>query len=241
MIQLRTMSQRGLQEFDVYLASLRNGNTMPKPDLNSDQYSQPYSVPCEIEENPQFSSRLELGRYLVERFQTCEIPRSDISLNEGLWNWLSYLWIQNLITDQTGRTSIKENARYILSNDYRKMYRHLVRLPYELISIHGEDSVKLFLFNPISVSSDFVEQICSRLELYFNNSFIRTANFLYYDQVQNKNKRGAQSRSRPGNLRRLVDLFYQLELTYDLYSCTPAQIASLLPSEFNHWKSQGED
>lgn len=58
---------------------------------------------------------------------------------------------------------------------------------------------------------------------------------LYYDFVRDKPKPGATSRRVPGNLRRLIDVINQFDVTYDVYSMDAAELAALLPSEFRRW------
>ena len=61
---------------------------------------------------------------------------------------------------------------------------------------------------------------------------------LYYDDVQNKPKRGPiMNKNAPGSLYRFINVIQQLDLTYDLYSMSGAEIVGLLPGEFNLWKA----
>jgi hypothetical protein len=46
-------------------------------------------------------------------------------------------------------------------------------------------------------------------------------------------KRGVLTRTRPGNLRRLIAVIDQFDLTYDLYATSPDDILTLLPPEFD--------
>jgi hypothetical protein len=59
---------------------------------------------------------------------------------------------------------------------------------------------------------------------------------LYYDEARDRPKRGsAMNVQSPGSLSRFIDIVQQLDLTYDLYSMSGAEIVSLLPPEFDRW------
>ena len=94
----------------------------------------------------------------------------------------------------------------------------------------------LLIYGPVNIQGDYIEQALSRIEFYTNKSIIITFTDLYFDRVKMKPKRGAQSKTSPGNLRRLSSILKQISLTYDLYSCTSEEIEELLPEEFDPWK-----
>jgi hypothetical protein len=67
---------------------------------------------------------------------------------------------------------------------------------------------------------------------------VEVLDILYWDDKSNRPKRGAQSQSNPGNIRRFSKVISQLELTYDVYTMKPNEILQLLPSEFDQWKAR---
>lgn len=76
-----------------------------------------------------------------------------------------------------------------------------------------------------------------------NKALIEAVDKLYFDpeaEGVGQPKRGALTRTRAGNLRRLVAVIDQLDLTYDLYAMNNQQILELLPREFDRWKSDEE-
>lgn len=130
-----------------------------------------------------------------------------------------------------------ELARHILSQHAQKYYRHLLAGPYRLLQIHGENA-RVFLCGPLPQHGDFSEQLASRMQLISNRSLIEVVDRLYYDlsaEGTGHPKRGALTRTRPGNLRRLVAVIQQFDLTYDLYAMSPDEILELLPHEFTRW------
>jgi hypothetical protein len=133
-----------------------------------------------------------------------------------------------------------EIARHVLSDRSQKYYRHLLAGPYRLIQLHG-DNARVFLYGPLPEHGDFSEQLASRMQIITNRSLISAIYQLYFDPTASaagRPKRGALTRSRPGNLRRLIAVIQQFDLTYDMYAMTASQILDLLPpKEFSRWRN----
>ncbi len=64
---------------------------------------------------------------------------------------------------------------------------------------------------------------------------MEAADELYWDKVKKRPKTNASNRKMMGNIRRLVAVIWQLELTYDVYTMSAEKILQLLPSEFQQW------
>jgi len=237
LVQLRIMNSAGVVRFREVLAAMRSGENSPLPDLNNAEYSDEYSVTCDIDPERKFQTKYELGQYILERFTGSGIKREEIIQNAGIWTWLAYVWLRQLTGGETEKPEIGDDSRYIFSDDFRKNYRHLVWLPYDMISLHGKDASMLFLYGRVDKQGDFTEQALSRMDIHSNTSIIMTATKLYFDSGLGKNKKGAQNRSRPGNFRRFVEVLKQLDLVYDLASCSHDEIMTLLPAEFNNWRT----
>jgi hypothetical protein len=233
MIKLRTLNDSGVEEFRRYIDGLRQGLPMPRPDLNTFSYSREYMPAPEIDENKVFQTRLEMGKYLAERFEQAGIKRENVIDSLKLWTWLAYIWFEQ-ITD--GRKRLRENARYICSRDYTDYYRHSVAFAYNTYSLHGEENSKLFLNTKPYTFSDFAEQVASRQFIISNPKLVSAIHMLYWDSNGDRLKRGATDRNRPGNIRRFVKIMYQIELTYDIY-VAPEKLISLLPKEFDAWRN----
>jgi hypothetical protein len=100
----------------------------------------------------------------------------------------------------------------------------------------GDELSKLLLSTDLSIESHFHHEIVSRQSVITNRGIMEALHILYYHNVQNKPKRGAvMNRNAPGSLYRFIDVIQQLDVTYDLYSMSGAEIVGLLPAEFNHW------
>jgi hypothetical protein len=74
------------------------------------------------------------------------------------------------------------------------------------------------------------------MEFISNTRLIETVDRLYYSESSGGPKRGAATRTRAGNLRRLIAVIQQFDLTFDLYAMPSERILHLLPSEFDRWR-----
>jgi len=238
MIAVRIMMPEGESKFREYITALRENASAACPDLNIEPYSSEFSPHIEVDSDISFNSKLELAEYINEKFRKTDVKREKIIGENGLWTWLAYLWFDPLtcFDSSTGNRIIREEAKYICSSDYRDYYRHLVAGPYRIYSLHGSDFSKIFLYSPIHEHNDFIEQIASRQFLISHPNLIEVLFRLYWDESKEKPKSGAQSRGKPGTLRRFVKVIQQFELTYDVYSLSAEEIIRLLPEEFNKWK-----
>lgn len=81
------------------------------------------------------------------------------------------------------------------------------------------------------------------MKVISNRSLIEAVDRLYFDPASEEGgrpKRGALTRTRPGNVRRLVAVSDQFDLTYDMYAMSCQQILDLLPAEFDKWRAVAE-
>jgi len=236
MIRLREFSEQGIEKFREYIQGLKSNLHQVRPDLNIDPYSSEFQPPVNIDEIKTFSSRMEMGKYLKECFEGANVKRDKFIRNHSMWSWLAYIWFDQLCPVVDGSRKVRETARYICSSDYTDYYRHYVAASYNIYSLHGEQNSRLFLYNEVNRHNDFIEQIASRQYMISSHPVIEAVHQLYWDKNSNCPKRGAQSRNRPGNLRRFIKVTGQLELTYDIYTMNASEILQLLPQEFDEWK-----
>lgn len=233
MIELRSLTDRGIDVFAAYLQNVKRDPSLPPPNLNSEPESVKFND-LKIDETRRFTSRMELGKYLHSIFEKLGLKRADVIRQKGLWTWMAYI-LFDLITDS--RKKIKSHPSYIYFPDnYRYYYRHLVAGAYLLYDLHRENS-RLLLATPPYVHSELAEQLAARQELLTSKRMIEVANHLYWDEKRKRPKAGAGGKG-PGSPRRLADVFNQLKLTYDLPSMTVEDILDLLPPEFDRWKKR---
>jgi len=70
--------------------------------------------------------------------------------------------------------------------------------------------------------------------LVTNRALLEVATALYVDPKTHKPKRGSQTQG-AGAARRLVDVMYQFDVTWDLYAMPPVELTGLLPDEFGRF------
>jgi hypothetical protein len=234
------MLPEGERKFKKYIHDLKTDPSTPRPDyLNNMPFSEEFSPPISIDEAKQFNSRVELAEYLQNCFAGAGLKREAVLQQNGLWTWLAYVWFDRLApikNSATAERDIKEDAKYICSSDYRHYYRHLVSGPYSIYSLHGAENSRIFLYSRVNEHNDFIEQFASRHFIISHKNIVETIHRLYFDPQGGQPKRGAQSRTKPGNIRRFVSVIQQFELTYDIYTMSADSILNLLPSEFDDWK-----
>lgn len=236
MIPARIMRLEGEDKFRAYIQALRQSAPTSHPNLNTEPYSREFHVRVLVDETKTFNTKMELAEYIEECFRSNNIRRGDVLEENGLWTWMAYIWFDQLAPLQNSSRVVREEAKYICSSDYRDYYRHFIAGPYSIYSLHGRSNSMIFLYSPVYEHNDFIEQFASRQFIISHGNIVEAITRLYLDSRTGKPKEGAQSRERKGNIRRLVKVIQQLELTYDIYSMSPEQILDLLPDEFNEWK-----
>jgi hypothetical protein len=237
MVTVRKLTETGLVQFRAHLEQLSAGAVeLPPAHLLDDQEHSEALRGCAEVENIVFASKQAAAEYLTQ--QLAALDRSEVDHNVGLWSWLSLFYFDQVGPSTTGgRREPGQIERHIPSLHAWTYYRHLLAGPCRLLHLHGPNA-RLFLHGPLHKHGDFSEQLASRMELITNGRLIEAVNRLYFspDADGGQPKRGAATRTRHGNVRRLVAVIQQFDLTYDLYAMTADQILALLPPEFNHWR-----
>lgn len=246
-ITVRKLNEKGTALFKAYLESLRSGvdSDPPRAILEQPDTSVALAVSAQVELR-QFGTRQEAAERLVASLEG-KVPKTELDHAPGVWNWLSLVYFDQLCPTHGADTrKVGKDYRYILPplsdpEHFRHYYRHLLAGAFRIHRQH-KNSGKVLLAGALDKFDDFNEQIASRQEFISNPAIIAAVDELYYDVSAKRPKRGAASnKRRPGTLRRLIDVIQQLDLTYDLYSLSGAQLLALLPREFNRWhKAQAE-
>ena len=237
---IRSLTENGVRQFQDWLTVVQSGATDPKPShlLAEPSTSEPLAGAGQVEEGT-FANRYELARYVDQALQNIQIR--SLPTKHGVWSWLTLFFIDTLCPPRTdGTRTVNEIARYIPSSDYKKYYRHLIGFGVQAIRRLGPDAEPLLVSSkPGILHTDYCEQIMGYQDLCQTRSFIAVANALYFDPVEHKIKRGAAANSKKdGTLRRLGDIFYQLDLTYDVPGLDWLHFQGLLPKEFDPWRHQ---
>lgn len=234
---IRTLNEDGIRQFRDWLDIIKGGGTNPAPLvlLTDERTSEPLAGAAEVQAQP-FLNRYDLGLYVNRALEN--IPITKLPMTHGVWAWLSLFFIDVLCPlEADQRRSVNEIVRYIPSVEYQKYYRHLIGFAVHAIRNLGPDSEPLLVSTrPGILHTDYCEQIFGYQDLCQTRSFIAVANALYFDPVRRKIKRGATpNKKKSGTLRRLGDVFYQLDLTYDVQGMEWRSFENLLPQEFAEW------
>lgn len=238
-IAIRKFTDEGIEQFRNYLADLREGSTSPPPLhlLSDPNTSEPINGGGEIE-NRNFSTRLDLARYLDD---TLAVIESDsIETDVHLWSWLSLFYFDQVCpVEKNGVRKPGRDYRHILEPSYPNGHRHLIGGVYLVYTVYelGEGLTRLLLWTPLHMESKFHHQLAVRQTLITNRGILDAAHQMYFNGLEGIPKRGALGeKDSPGTLLRYIDVIQQLDLNYDLYSMSGDKVLELLPPEFNKWK-----
>lgn len=228
------LNKAGRREFERMVEALRSEQPARDPNqILTDEYVVE-GLPFEVEvREAGFTSRYEMGQYLVELLGSLE--RADFIGDHGFWDWLALHWFDDLCPKQPDGSRKKPSAtpNYVMSEDYKRRYRHAIYMTWRLVDMHG-DNAEFMLFKDPSVRGELTEQFMAR-QFYLNcDGVIRAAKLLYWDADAGKLKKGAGGKSN-GSSRRLVSWLQQIEVTYDLFSMNADQLLELIPNEFGRF------
>ena len=239
--RVRTLNNQGIHKFKEYLSNLRQGSKGAPPAelLKSNSFSAEIKSEIEVENRP-FSGKLEMAKYLYERFQVLSNPQVDQDV--GLWSWLSVYYFDLLCPENNlGKRTPGRDYRYVLDLHFRVYRYHMLLGPYTTYKLHGAGA-PLLLHGPLYETGRLYLELSARQAFITNQGIIEAANLLYFDAAKGTPKRGAAVTTRkPGALIRFIDVIQQLDLTHDLYSMTGEEVINLLPQEFDEWKPKGGD
>jgi len=247
-IRIRKLNDEGIRRFAEFLDS----QTGPSPQLygeaagwlTSKETSEGISGMAEANSRHVFPRRFDLAAYLYER-----VPRlnlDDPTRDAGLWTWFALLWFEQLCPAQKGGVRKPgRQYRYIPELDnYQTYYRHRVLGPYLILAAHADSPERALcmLCQPPSVHPDTAEQLASRSDLIQSPALVAAATRMYYNPQTRDIRTGSTSYkgsvAKPGTLRRLVDVCWQFDRTYDHLACDATALIKLLPSEFDRFRKQ---
>jgi hypothetical protein len=238
-MRLRKLNDEGVQQFSDWLTAGAPGDA-PLSLLESPETSEPIADTI-VTGTGVFEDRYEFGVYLKSLLG--RLDPAVISGDRNLWTSLGLVWFNRICPQRAdGTRDVKEHYRYILSNDYRHYYRHLIRSPWYLVRQHGENARFLLIApqqkdNPLSVHGEILEQVGGRQQVLASRPIISAACRMYLDPATGRPRKGVAGSSR-GSARRFGMVLRQLDLTYDAEVMTEDGLIAILPGEFDIWRKR---
>ncbi len=260
MVEFRVLTDEGVQMFRTFLEeSARSGEPAPTHLLNDRTYSKDFTPKIHIAMSMKFESKQDFGRYLVKVFDDAGVTRQMISKNRNFWTSLVLRYFDQFCSvDSNGRRKVpmekkdqyekypKFIPRYISSGSEQSLRgrRHYALGPYLIYDYNKntEHQADVLLSGSLDSWGDDVEQTAGRIEVISNKNLIGVIRLLYWDEEAGSLRRGYSTKTRPGNINRLVaDLRNQMKLTADWYSMSAKEIYDSLPEEYDFWKRKRGD
>ena len=235
-MRLRRLNEEGVRRFAEYLDALKTEPALvPPTELLVDAATSEEAARVEVAAQ-KFSSRFEAGSWLFSVLE--QTPLRDTARDKGLWAWLSLLHF-DAVCPPDGRRHRKPGKvnRHIPEGGFKTYYRHLLSGPWRIYRAHRDNPNRALalLVQPVSTPGDIVEQIAAYQELVTNRSIVAAATELYVDKPSKQPKRGTQTK-RGGGPRRFVDFCNQIDVTWDLYAMSTAEVLAKLPREFQRFQ-----
>ena len=237
-MKVRQLNELGISRFEAFLGSLNTPSPSPLPRnlLVDESTSIPFDFDVEVEDQV-FANRFEAASYFDGRFGDLD---AEIRMNSGLWSWLSLFYFERICPKKHDRYTPGQHAHWILAaTDPFRYYRHYLAGSWQIFHANRDNPKRamIFLCNPVQTVGHFYYQLVSRMEYITNKSIVELATELYFDAETGRQKRGAQTRGKPGTVFRFTSFLNQLDRTWDLYSMSAAELKSRLPSEFDRFSS----
>lgn len=233
----RKLNDAGIAQFRDYIREGAEGSS-PKELLTKPETSSPLSHKI-YPGSGDFKDRHAFGQYLNALLK--KFDPQQISGDKGLWSALALHWFDKLAPfGKGGNRTLRKEYHYLLSDDYRHYYRHLIRAPWHLVRIHGDASKFVLIAprenpNPLSVHGEILEQMGGRQQVLGSRPIMSAANKLYLDPATGRPRTGVAGNSK-GSARRFGLVLRQLDLTYDAAEMHDDKFANLLPGEFDRFK-----
>jgi hypothetical protein len=181
----------------------------------------------------EFSSRLELSRYLDSKFGASGYkPAVD---DKALWAWIACFYFERVCPKaRGGGWAPGARQRWIPeSGDWRRYYRHLFAGPWGIYRAHRDKPGRALalLCQPPGRPGDVVEQLASRQKVVTSRTLLQFATNAFVDPKSGRLRRGAGGKG-AGSARRLIDVLDQFDLTWDFDVIGDEGLDRLLPKEF---------
>jgi hypothetical protein len=236
-VNARRFNDQGLAQFSEYVtharALWRSKTEVPPvpPELVDDPAT---SEPLEYvlpDAEPNFPTKLAIGEFVAGIVPEAAFERARV--DASFWTWLSARYFDQITAN---RTKLKEPRAYVAGLSFQEFYRHIILgSAYLFFSAGGDPSrIKVLLYDEPTTMNEVMVQFGSYQTLMQNRELQGVIQRLYFDEAQQRIKRGAGGKN-AGTPRRLMSFLRQIELNYDLGSIRAEQFCSMLPREFQRF------
>lgn len=235
---LRILNDEGIRVFAEFIDDGASGDA-PVHLLENPETSTPFSSGDIDLGKCDFPNRYLFGVYL--RTLLADYDTGKISSDRYFWTSLALILFDRICPRKAdGKRNPSREYSYILSDDYRHYYRHLIRTPWFLVNKHGKNAQLLLIAPrehtyPLSVHGEIMEQVGGRQRILASKPLMDAIYRLYFDLETGRPRRGLAGR-RGGSANRLGIVLRQLELTYDPDEMPNGDFLRILPKEFDKWK-----
>jgi hypothetical protein len=238
-MKVRRLTPAGIEQFTEYLDLLQNEpkRLVPFHLLEDSGFSEVVGSPTEIHKE-QFATRYSAAEYLEDAL--AKTGAADLERDVGLWAWLTLLYFEQICpANKSGERELRERPAYLPEpQNFQRYYRHLLLGPFLIYRAHRDDPKRAMalLCKPLPIIDDIVGQLAARQEFVTNPSVVELATRLYFDPTTGTTKKGAGGKG-GGSPRRLADILWQFDVTWDLYATTLKEFWAILPKEFDRFRT----
>lgn len=237
-MKIRKLTPEGIAKFSEYLDLLENEprRLVPIHLLEDSACSEVFGSPTEIQKQT-FGTRYAAAESLDETL--AKTGMADMERDVGLWAWLTLLFFDELCPlNKFGERELRERPAYIPEpQNFQRYYRHLLLGPFLIFRAHRDAPKRAMalLCKPLPIIDDIVAQLASRQEIVSNPAVVELATHLYFDPASGTTKKGAGGKG-GGSPRRLADILWQFDVTWDLYAMSLKEFWAVLPKEFEKFR-----
>jgi len=203
MMTLRKLNESGVDRFLDFCNRKRNEDHSLKPPFNliqESETSEDSGLNIEIDTEKKFLNRIELGKYLWEKFKG--VWNDSLLQDSGLWSGLALIYF-----DQFCPSSGKPNRseHYILTagkwrgSGHNLHYRHCVLAPLRIVKDYSEYE-DFFLggtekspYKDMTNMGEGIEQVASKQRVMRNKNILKSVMELYRDPKTGRVKTASMS------------------------------------------------
>lgn len=238
MLQMRSLNTEGLEQMRAWLDLAREhpSSTVPGELLESSVFSEVKGLPvsADIFGAAAFETKLTLAAAIDNAVKAAGLDEESLEGDQGFWSWLTLRFAHRFLGN---KGQVGEYALWIYEpGNWRKVYRQKMAPLWLAYRAHRDnpDRLKAVLGIPVNKTGEVFEQTMSRKWIVLSPGIMTLVTKLYFDEEQNKLKRGSGGKD-AGAPRRLSTVLDQLGLTYDIEDLSWEALASMLPNDFGRF------